>query len=250
MEAIFGLHINFMRIKNVFRTICCLISICCSLSVHAYRVEPMVSEMEPFGKKAQMVMRVDNTTTQPLTVELLPFSMVMDEYGNETIEPADADLLVVPVTAVIEPGRSQSVMVRYLGEPAIDKSKSYRVSVKQVQVDRASSEQANVGVLLQFNTLINIKPKNTNPHLNVTNIEAQGEAWHIEVTNSGNSYGRINKTNWKVSDGVQSVSLKGSEIGKLIDGTLVQPQKKRIFTMKPLEGFDLSSLSIEVDSRE
>lgn len=234
----------------MFRTIIFLFSICCSLLVHAYRVEPMVSEMEPFGKRSQMIMRVDNTTAQPLTVELLPFSMVMDENGNETVTPANADLLVVPITAVIEPGRSQSVMVRYLGDPTITESKSYRVAVKQVQVDRASSEQANVGVLLQFNTLVNIKPRNTKPHLNVTDIKAMDDAWHVEITNSGDSYGRINHTNWHVSDGVQSVRLEGSDIGKLIDGTLVQPRKKRIFTMTPLKGFDLSSLSIVVDVLE
>ncbi|MCV5978794.1 hypothetical protein OFO29_41270, partial [Escherichia coli] len=70
----------------------------------------MSAEMAPLGKRAQMTMRVENTSTVPLTVELQPYFMTMDEYGNETIVPADEELLVIPVTAIIEPGRAQSVM--------------------------------------------------------------------------------------------------------------------------------------------
>ncbi len=40
---------------------------------NAYKVEPMVAEIEPIGNRAQMSMRIDNTSRVPLTVELYPF---------------------------------------------------------------------------------------------------------------------------------------------------------------------------------
>jgi len=214
---------------------------------NAYKVEPMVAEIEPIGNRAQMSMRIDNTSRVPLTVELYPFSMTMDEQGIETTKPADDELLVIPVTAIIEPGRSQSVMIRYLGDPSISESKAYRVSIKQVEVTRGEEQSAKMGLLLQFNTLINVKPKNTSANLDIKSVKKKGNKWIVEVENNGSSYGRLTNTNWHLSDGSNSKYLKGLDISKLIAGTLILPHSTRFFEMKPLKGFDVSDLSIEIE---
>ncbi|OBT30999.1 molecular chaperone [Vibrio splendidus] len=219
------------------------------LSAHAFKVEPMSMEMTPLGKRAQMTMRVENSSTEPLTVELSPVFMTMNEYGKETTTPADDELLVIPVTAIIEPGRSQSIMVRYLGDPSITESKAYRIAVKQVKVQRASSNQGQVSLLLQFNTLINVRPQNTASQLEIKSIEQNDKKnkWVLEVLNSGNSYGRLTNTTWKISDGKNSTSLKGVEIAKRIPGTLVLPYSTRFFEMQPLKNYDVDTLSIEIE---
>ncbi|MGF1709621.1 molecular chaperone [Vibrio kagoshimensis] len=229
---------------------CALLGCLCLMSLpsFAYKVQPMVAEMAPLGKNAQMSMRIDNTGTQPLTVELEPLSMSMDSMGNETTQPADDDLLVIPVTAVIEPGRSQSVMVRYLGEPSITQSRSYRISVRQVKVDRGESNASNVGLLLQFNTLLNVRPKNAKAELSVQNIESKDEQWLVEVRNDGDSYGRLTNSNWSISDKNHSVFLKGNEIRDKVEGTLVLPKSSRVFVMESLEGFDSVPTSIEIEN--
>jgi P pilus assembly chaperone PapD len=226
-----------------------VLSLVCSYA-HAYKVEPMVAEMEPLGKRAQMSMRIDNTSRAPLTVELYPFSMTMDEHGKETIRAADDELLVIPVTAIIEPGRSQSVMIRYLGDPSITQSKSYRIAVKQVEVKRGDGNNGQLGLLLQFNTLVNVRPKNTAPALDIKSVQEGKNKWIVEVENTGNSYGRLTKTNWRVTDGNHSKYLKGIDISKLIAGTLVLPHSTRYFDMQPLDGFDASKVSIEIDQDE
>ncbi|CAK4067674.1 MULTISPECIES: molecular chaperone [Vibrio] len=221
-----------------------------SSTAHAYRVEPMIAEMEPIGKRAQMTMRIDNTSSKPLTVELYPLSMTMDQYGNETISPADDDLLVIPVTAIVKPGRSQSVMVRYLGDPSISQSKSYRVAVKQVKVENSKEESGQMGLLLQFNTLVNIRPKNTNPKLSIRSVTQKDAKWLVEVENSGDSYGRLSRTNWTLDDGNNSLYLKGVEISKLIAGTLVLPYSTRFFEMTPIDNFNVRKLKIDIAEEE
>ncbi|MDA0127827.1 molecular chaperone [Vibrio sp. MarTm2] len=221
-----------------------------SLTAHAYRVEPMIAEMEPIGKRAQMTMRIDNTSSKPLTVELYPLSMTMDQYGNETISPADDDLLVIPVTAIVKPGRSQSVMVRYLGDPSISQSKSYRVAVKQVKVENSKEESGQMGLLLQFNTLVNIRPKNTNPKLSIRSVTQKDAKWLVEVENNGDSYGRLSRTNWTLDDGNNSLYLKGVEISKLIAGTLVLPYSTRFFEMTPIDNFNVRKLKIDIAEEE
>lgn len=221
-----------------------------SSMVNAYRVEPMIAEMEPIGKRAQMTMRIDNTSSKPLTVELYPLSMTMDEYGNETISPADDDLLVIPVTAIVKPGRSQSVMVRYLGDPSISQSKAYRVAVKQVKVENSHEESGQMGLLLQFNTLVNIRPKNTNPKLSIRSVKQKDAKWLVEVENKGNSYGRLSRTNWTLDDGNNSLYLRGVEISKLIAGTLVLPYSTRFFEMTPIDNFNVRKLKIDIAEEE
>ncbi|KGY09408.1 molecular chaperone [Vibrio sinaloensis] len=221
-----------------------------SSTAHAYRVEPMIAEMEPIGKRAQMTMRIDNTSSKPLTVELYPLAMTMDQYGNETISPADDDLLVIPVTAIVKPGRSQSVMVRYLGDPSISQSKSYRVAVKQVKVENSKEESGQMGLLLQFNTLVNIRPKNTNPKLSIRSVTQKDAKWLVEVENSGDSYGRLSRTNWTLDDGNNSLYLKGVEISKLIAGTLVLPYSTRFFEMTPIDNFNVRKLKIDIAEEE
>ncbi|KHT48560.1 molecular chaperone [Vibrio sinaloensis] len=221
-----------------------------SSTAYAYRVEPMIAEMEPIGKRAQMTMRIDNTSSKPLTVELYPLAMTMDQYGNETISPADDDLLVIPVTAIVKPGRSQSVMVRYLGDPSISQSKSYRVAVKQVKVENSQEESGQMGLLLQFNTLVNIRPKNTNPKLSIRSVTQKDAKWLVEVENSGDSYGRLSRTNWTLDDGNNSLYLKGVEISKLIAGTLVLPYSTRFFEMTPIDNFNVRKLKIDIAEEE
>lgn len=219
--------------------------ILCS-SAYAFKVEPMVAEMRPFGNKAQMSMRIDNTSDKPLTVELFSYSMTMDKYGEETRVAADDELLVIPATAIIKPGRSQSVMIRYLGDPAIAESKAYRVSIKQVQVLRQSEQSAQVGLLFQFNTLINVRPDNTFADLNVESIQQKGNKWIVPVVNSGKSYGRLTNARLNISDGVKSALLKGPQISKHINGTLVLPNSTRYFEMEPLANFNVETVSIDI----
>lgn len=225
-----------------------LIMLCCfwCASVQAYKVEPMSMDMRPIGKYAQTTLRIDNTSPAPLTVELLSYSMTMDAFGVETIAPADEDLLVIPMTAVIPPGRSQTVMIRYLGDPAISESKAYRVAVKQVRVAGNHSDSAQMGLLLQFNTLINVTPENSESRLAIKSIEQNNNDWLIEVENSGNSYGRLSRTRWLISDGSRDIRLSGKQVGQLLAGTLVLPNSTRFFKMKPLDNFNPDSLSIQI----
>jgi hypothetical protein len=219
----------------------------------------MVAEMSPWGKGSQISMRIDNTDQFPLAVEIVPLKLSMDIHGKETLTPADNDLLVIPetasillmipVTVVIEPGSSQSVVVRYLGEPTITRSQAYRISIRQVKIKQVSENVPDLGLLVQFDTLLNVRPKNTMPNLRVKHItQSQDGLWNVEVANTGKSYGRLSKTAWHVSDGHRSVYLDRNKLTKRLMGSFIMPESRRIFRMEPLKGFDVNSVSIDIDN--
>ncbi|KXF81112.1 fimbrial biogenesis chaperone [Enterovibrio coralii] len=209
----------------------------------AYQVTPMIAEMTPLGRGAQLSMRVDNTNDFPLTVELVPLKLSMDRFGQETLSSADDDLLVIPVTAVIEPGKSQSVLVRYIGDPEIKNSNAYRISVRQVNV---LGSQNDIGLLMRFDTLMNVKPEKASPSLSVIKVSEGNNGWFVEVKNDGDSYGRITESIWTIKQGGKSVVVRGRDIQQYVTGTLVLPKSSRVFPMKPINGFSPSKTSIEI----
>ncbi|PKF51091.1 pilus assembly protein [Enterovibrio nigricans] len=215
---------------------------------HAYQVKPMIAEMTPLGRGAQMSMRIDNTNDFPLTVELIPLKLSMDRAGIETLDAADDDLLVIPVTAVIAPGKSQSVLVRYIGDPEIKQSKAYRISVRQQNVLRDEDQDLDIGLLMRFDTLMNVKPENVSSNLSVKSLKKDKQNWLVEVENTGDSYGRINEVIWTLKEGGKTMVLRGADISKYIAATLVLPHSSRVFSMKPIKGFSPNKTSVEISN--
>ncbi|MEZ9525576.1 fimbrial biogenesis chaperone [Enterovibrio norvegicus] len=233
-------------IQAVITRISLLLGMMVIVPSYAYQVQPMIAEMTPTGRGAQLSMRINNTNDFPLTVEMVPLKLSMNKRGEETLTPADNDLLVIPVTAVIAPGKSQSVTVRYLGAPDITQSQAYRISVRQQNVLRNNEQDLDVGLLMRFDTLMNVKPENADPNLAVTGLSSGKEHWSVTVKNSGDSYGRLNEMKWTLKNGGQTHTIKGSDIGSYIDATLVLPHSSRIFAMKPVKGFNARNTTISL----
>lgn len=219
-----------------------------SLPAHAMRVKPMIADIQPIGKESQIIMRIDNPTTIPMMVVVQPTRIAMSIDGLETWLPADDDLLIIPNTTVVQPGASQPILVRYLGDPTIDQSVSYRVSYKQVETKY--SKDSGVGVLVNFNTLIHVVPSNTQPVLKVNSVTAEDSGtWKVKIENSGNRYARLSKTNWTINNGGEVNNIVGKELKNIVEGNLILPRSVRIFEMMPIDNAIASDVVISIDSQ-
>jgi len=101
----------------------------------AQRVEPMVFELAASGSKSTTSLRVNNNKSAPLTIEVEPSRISLDESGNETRTLAEDDFLIYPPQTILQPGKTQVIKVKYVGDPTIDASQAYRISVKQLPVN-------------------------------------------------------------------------------------------------------------------
>ena len=137
---------------------------------HAQRVEPMVFELASSGTKSTTSLRVSNNKSSPLTIEVEPTRISLDDEGNETRTLAEDDFLIYPPQSILQPGKTQVIKVKYIGDPNIDISKAYRISVKQVPVDLGLGDTTGVGLLLNFNTLANVIPAKAKAELSVVDI--------------------------------------------------------------------------------
>lgn len=218
---------------------------------YAQRVTPMVFELDPIGSGSSKSLRIENTKEQSLTVEFVATKISLDEFGNESRTPADNDFLIYPPQALIPGGKTQIVKVRYIGDPTILESNAYRVSVNQlpVQVERGFQ---GVGVVVNFNTLVNVSPIDSTAQLSVIDIaKGADDQWDILIENKGNRFSRLSKTVWQVTSTVDTSNtklIKKSEVADMTDKNLVIPNSTLRLSIPSIEGFEPSTTKISIST--
>jgi len=244
--------VNMIKNNN---KLSCLLVLACLIStfgvpmVYAYKVQPMVAEMTPFGKNSQLTMRIENNDNEPLTLEMVPLKVLINASGKIEYTPAEEDLLIIPFTTVLKPGRSQAVMVRYLGEPDIFESQAYSIGFRQVAVALTGEGASKLSLAVNFNTLVNVVPANTKASLSAENINFKDEHWQVTINNSGNRFARLSNTKWSVSDGENSLQLTKEQLSELVSGSLILPNSSRVLTIKPIETLSMDKLNIEIEMK-
>ncbi|MGB1236726.1 MAG: hypothetical protein ACPG4U_00870 [Pseudomonadales bacterium] len=229
-----------------------LFSLTLSATTQAMTVKPMISEITPTGRSAQYTIHIDNPSASTLTVEMVTTRISMAKNGQETRTPADDDLLIIPVTAIIQPGAAQTVIIQYIGDPLIKQSQAYRVSIKQAAVDLTGTGKQAIGIGVNFNTLLNVAPPKSKAKLSVRSLKKAGKNWLLELHNSGDRYARISRTQWTITDKRgKKHTLAGKDIKKHLNGNLVLPNATRVFSMTPSNTFSLEGakhIDIQVGS--
>ncbi len=236
-------------IRHIFGALCLLT---CVQAAHGVGVQPMVFELDAIGANSRTVMTIDNDGQRPLSVELIPHRVSLDVDGKQTLTPADDDLLIFPPVALVAPGTAQTVQVQYVGNPEIDTSVPYRVSVMQVPVAVAEEETnpdaVEMKIAANFHTLLNVVPSGTEAKLSVLSIKDNGSKWMLEVENSGNRFARLSTTRWSLTSGAQSVELKPMEVAQRTDNNLVLPKSVINVSFQPPEGFDVDSTELDIQT--
>lgn len=217
----------------------------------AQRVEPMSYEMTPSGSGVTKALRIENTSQRSITVELTANKISVDDYGHETKTPAEDDFLIFPPQAIIKPGKTQTVRVKYIGDPKIKKSAAYRISVGQLPIDLGERTGGAVGFVINFHTLATIAPKDSIAQLHMSSIKRGADGhWDIAIENTGNRMGRLSRSIWKVSDasGKRKV-LAEQEVSQMTDKNLVMPGATLKLSIPALEGFNPDTTSVDITVR-
>jgi len=212
---------------------------------HAQRVTPMSYELAPSGSKSTVNLSLENTSQTDMTIEMMAARIAVDDRGNETKTDAEDDFLIFPPQMILAAGKTQTVRVKYVGEPRIDESAAYRIAVKQVPVDIDRGGTAGVGLVVNFNTLAHVVPSGAKTELIVSNIRSNASGgWDLDVTNNGNRMARLSRTEWDVSGGGTTQSLNRNEVADMTDKNLVMPGATLTLSIPAIEGMSASSTSI------
>jgi len=218
-----------------------------SFSVFSFQVQPMVSEVQPLGSQSQQTIRIVNTSTSPLTVDISAYDLLITEHGDESLRENDEDFLIIPMTTIIPAGKSQSVIVRYIGEPMLLASKAYRLMINQVNVALQDKSTSGVGMSLSFRTLLNVVPKDAEAKLIIKNkTQAAKDEWKVLLENTGNKYIRLSQATWVFKNNNEKLVLEGETLSKVLNGKLLLPNSSREVSIKIPAKFNAEQTELEV----
>lgn len=207
----------------------------------------MVAELATNGTGSQQTLRVMNNTTEPLTIELSAYDLLINSEGDEKLKINEDDFLIIPMTTIIPPGKTQSVLVRYIGDPLIESSKAYRIAIDQVTVDLSLASRSGVGMSVSFRTLFNVVPKGAKASLTVKNIEqVEKGKWKVLLENDGNKFIRLSQAKWVFNNANNRFSLEGPELSKALAGKLILPHSSREVLISVPTEFNAESSNLQV----
>jgi fimbrial chaperone protein len=221
--------------------------------VAATSVSPIQLEMISAGPSSRTQITVSNTSQAPLTLEATLQRMELDENGEQKLERAGNEFLIFPPQAMVSPGGTQVFRVQWVGEPRLDASQSFLLSLTQIPV-KFPENQAAVQVVMSFGVLINVAPPQGVPELTLigTGIAVEQPGKHrptITVENKTPVHALLQQATIKLSSGGWSQTLSPSQVGRDVGAGLVQPGKRRKFTLPVDLPAGVTSVQASVDFR-
>lgn len=205
----------------------------------AMRVQPMTYELTPSGRGATQDVRVENTDSTPLPVELHVERRHIGVNGEDLREPADDDFLIFPPQGIVPANGFQNFRIQYIGDPAITQTALYVITVAQLPVDTTDSETSGVKFLFNLGTSVAVSPVNTTASVVTKSVEPAETAGMLKVTvvNEGKRFARLHSGVWTFASQGKSETLDGEALRAAVAQPLIEPGATRVIELPVSEGF-------------
>lgn len=215
----------------------------------AISVQPMVSELEPVGSNTRGQLTVKNNSSAVITLEATAWHSVILADGEESLSPADDDVLLFPPTAVVGAGKTQIIQIQYIGDPELRVSKFYRIRVSQLPVELEKSGNG-VALAFQFDTSLHVVPRRSKSDLSVKAIkplESTG-TYEVDLQNNGTRYVSLFQSKWTIESPSGDIALSPKQIREAVKGNYVLPGASRTVIFTPPDGVSLENANLKISS--
>ena len=231
-----------LKFNPIAAAIAAATTVLISVAAHAaMTVQPVILDLCMAGRQMGGQIRVENTGTSPLPVEvrLLEADLLPDtvKASNRTTQ----DLVAIPTQAIIPPGATQAFRIQYVGDPEADRSHHYYAEISQQPVE-VPGGQSSIQILYNFQAMVNVASVVAgNPSLSIEKAEikrpAPDKAPQIAFTvhNAGKNYGYLSNGSLTfihrdpTGKEVLRRTLNGSDIQQMLGFGLVGPEMSRTF---------------------
>ncbi len=201
----------------------------------AMSVSPVYLDMTSAGPRSRADIRISNPSDGPMPIEPVILRMRHDVNGAPVFEPDDADFLILPMQVIIPPRGSQVLKVQWLGEPMIEESRAYQISVNQLPVAQPDGSKS-VQLLVNFGVIVTVAPPQGTPDLQlvrseVTRTRSGSRAPTLTVTNRSRVHARLPDASITLSAGGWSAQVNAGVLTSAIGIGVVMPGQTRSFTL-------------------
>lgn len=209
----------------------------------ATTVTPVSLDLQSNGRAVVANISVENNGPKPMPIEIAIKALSPTETGFNPGSGATDDLLVVPPTALIPPGQTQSFRVQWIGDPAPAQSHHYYVSVNELPVKLPEGQSA-LQILYNFQVLVSVGATGQKADLAVKSAAVASHegkpAPSITVGNAGGTYGYLSQHRLRIVESdrtgkeVFNRMISGNEFQQLIGYGLVAAGQVRTIVL-PIE---------------
>ena len=227
-----------MRISYICRAVLSVLALIVAWSgspAHAMSVSPTHIELLSAGNASRAQVTVRNDGNTPLPVEAVLERLDMDENGKHRKVRDEESFLVFPPQTLIPPGGTQVFRITWVGEPLLESSQSFVLTLAQLPV-KLKQSKSRVQVVMAFGVVINVAPPRGDATLKIVNSSTttnkNGERNPVlTVQNPTKVHALLPKATIKLTGRNWSQTLSPAELDQKVGIGLVQPGKRRRFVL-------------------
>jgi fimbrial chaperone protein len=162
----------------------------------AMSVRPVIVDLGVNARAMTSNLEVSNVFESALPVELTVREVTFPtEIGTEASYKPAEDIIIFPPQAIIQPGQSQNFRLQYIGDPAIEKSRHFVVTVAQLPVKLPEGQSA-IQILYNFQVLVSVGVPGQRSNIQVLKTELETNAEGVTqavmtIKNDTQTYGYL-----------------------------------------------------------
>jgi P pilus assembly chaperone PapD len=206
------------------------------VQAYALGVTPLIVELSSSQTNRTAQILVENDSASDTPIEITVSRVEIDENGGQHLSPASSEFLVFPPARMLKPHAKQVFRFQWAGAP-LAKSQTFIFAVNQLPVKMPESA-SGVQVIFNFDVIANVAPPSGTHTLDVVSSEIVTENDKrypsLLVSNTGNVHAKLSDATLNLKAGAWSKTLSPGDLQLQIGAALVQPGKRRRFTI-PVE---------------
>lgn len=176
-------------------------------SAQAYMVLPLTMKMATVGQGSTSRFVVKNDDGAPVDITVTPQRVDVDAAGKRTFSPEPGAFLVFPPQFTLGSSASQTISVRFVGDPKTAQGAIYSLLVEQTNVREAFSDGGSgIGLKQNFIVMTSVDPPSARATVRIENapVIENGSAT-VTVRNDGPGVADLSALIWTITTkGVRS----------------------------------------------
>ncbi|MFT6146138.1 MAG: fimbrial chaperone protein [Myxococcota bacterium] len=193
----------------------------------AFTLTPISQVLAPSGSGASGSYEVVNSSSEPIAVEFFVAHLLKHPDGSEDLSQREDDAFAVfPPQAVLAPGASRTVRVRWLGDPEPVRELAFRFMAEQIPVVLHEPEviddgkaRGGVNIYYRIHGTLFVRPRGAEPQIDVQEIElvegTDGPEIRIRLENTGHMRGWVRQFKLHVVVGDETYTLTQADVPAL-----------------------------------
>lgn len=213
--------------------------------VQAFELFPMVSFFSTQGSKSEQSFQINNTTNQPLPLEVFVKQRQVSDSNTEKLIDTE-DFFIFPPQVLVPPNSTQMIKVKYIGDD-VTRSQSYRVIFSQLPI-QDDVAQSSIKMLFQIGALAFVSPNKVSNLMSANITYENNVPVAMELANNGDGVVVIPQLSFMVTSEHQTYHWKWQDIQHLLSQQYLVPGESVSIAMNTL--LSSQDRQVKVDIKE